>query len=208
MTKTPPDVDTYLADGCGRCSLWKTPDCKVHRWERELTRLRSTLCGCGLVEEIKWSQPCYTFEHHNVVLLSAFKDYCALSFVKGTLLNDAEGILISPGENSQATRQLRFTDEETIVALEPVIKSYIGEAIGLEKAGLRVEFRKAPEPIPAELQKKFDEDPTFQKSFKALTPGRQRAYILHFSSAKQSTTREARIEKCLPGIMAGKGLND
>ena len=204
-----PAVDLYLAEGCGRCPLWQTPQCKVHDWQVELKALRPILLNCVLTEELKWKMPCYTFENNNVVLMSAFKEYCALSFFKGALLKDPQGILEKPGENTQAARLIRFTNVQQIVDLAPVISAYIAEAIAVEKAGLTVEFKQVDElAIPAELQDKFDDDPAFQMAFEALTPGRQRGYILHFAGAKQSSTRTSRIEKYTQKIFDGQGMYD
>ena len=204
-----PAVDLYLAEGCGRCPLWQTPQCKVHDWQVELKALRPILLNCGLTEELKWKMPCYTFENNNVVLMSAFKEYCALSFFKGALLKDPQGILEKPGENTQAARLIRFTNVQQIVDLAPVISAYIAEAIAVEKAGLTVEFKQVDElAIPAELQDKFDDDPAFQMAFEALTPGRQRGYILHFAGAKQSSTRTSRIAKYMQKIFDGQGMYD
>ena len=203
-----PEVDHYLAQGCMRCPLGGTPECKVHDWQDELKELRRIVLESGLTEELKWKIPCYTFEGSNVALVSAFKEYASLSFFKGVLLKDELGLLTQPGPNSQAVRQFKFTDVNTIIELEAVIKAAIQEAIEVEKAGLQVELKKNPEPLPDELQAFFDEDPAFQAAFEALTPGRQRGYILFFSGAKQSQTRTSRIEKYLPQIMAGKGMQD
>ena len=208
MSKINPGVDSYLAVGCGRCPLGGTAECKVHTWPAELQQLRMILLECGLTEEVKWSVPCYTWENNNVAIMSAFKEYASISFFKGSLLKDPHGILEKPGENSQAARLFKFTDVEKIIELEPVIKDYIHEAIEIEKAGLKVEFKKNPEPLPEELEKKFEEDPAFQAAFEALTPGRQRGYILYFSQPKQSKTRESRIEKYVEKIFEGKGFHD
>ncbi|MEE8429252.1 MAG: YdeI/OmpD-associated family protein [Gammaproteobacteria bacterium] len=203
-----PKVDTYLAEGCGRCSLVNTPQCKVNTWPEELKELRRIILDCGLTEELKWSQPCYTYQKSNVVLMGAFKEYSALSFFKGALLKDVNSILQKPGENSQAARQIRFTDVQAIVEMEPILKAYIHEAIEVEKAGLKVDFKKKEHSIPEELQNTFDESPAFKTAFEALTPGRQRGYILHFSAAKQSKTRASRIEKYMPRIFDGIGFWD
>ena len=209
MTDMNPKVDSYLVVGCGRCPLVNTPECKVHTWTEEMKLLRNILLDSGLTEEVKWSMPCYTSEKRNIVLMSAFKEYCALSFFKGALLKDAKGILIQQTENTQSARQIRFTDVDEIVEMEPILKAYIAEAIEVEKAGLKVELKKTPEfSIPDELQKKFNEDPALKAAFEALTPGRQRGYILHFSQPKQSKTRVARIEKNIPKIFEGKGFQD
>ena len=208
MKINPTTVDEYLAEGCGRCSLGGTPECKVHKWDKELARLRSILLACGLTEEIKWSQPCYTYGGNNILLMTAFKDYCCLAFFKGVLLKDSTKLLTAPGENSQAVRQLRFTDVKDIIRLETTIKAYIFEAIEVEKTGLKVNLKKEQDPMPEELQQKLDGDPALKTAFEALTPGRQRGYILHFSQPKQSATRILRIEKNIPKIMAGKGFYD
>jgi len=205
MNKT---VDNYFLEGCGRCDLGGTPDCKVHQWIPELKYLRRIVAACGLTEESKWGFPCYTFKSANVLLVSAFKHYCAISFFKGALLRDNKELLEKPGENSQAMRLLKFEDIERIEEIEADIKTYVLEAIEVEKAGLKVDFKKNPEPIPEELNKKFEEDPTLKSAFEALTPGRQRGYIIYFSAPKQSKTRESRIEKCIGKILNGEGLND
>lgn len=201
-------VDLYLEDGCGRCSLYQTPECKVHAWQEELTHLRRLVLECGLSEEFKWSQPCYTYNGNNVLLVTAFKDFATLSFFKGALLKDPEKLLVAPGENSQATRLFRFTDTQQISNQTTIIKQYIYEAIEVEKAGLKVTFKKQPEPIPEELEEQFNLHSTLKKAFENLTPGRQRGYILHFSQPKQSKTRKARIEKYIPQILKGQGIHD
>ncbi len=167
------------------------------------------ILDCHLTEELKWGKPCYTFQKTNIVLIVGFKEYCALIFCKGALLNDAHGLLIKPGENTQAGRQIRLTNVREIVEMEPILKAYIYEAMEAEKAGLKVNFKKNTELIfPEEFQNKLDEIPALKTAFDALTPGRQRAYQLYFSAAKQSKTRESRVEKCLPQILNGKGLDD
>lgn len=202
-------VDHYLAEGCGRCPLGGTPDCKVHAWQPELRALRRIALSCGLREEVKWGVPCYTFEGNNVLIVSAFKDHASLSFFKGALLEDPLGLLQKPGENSQAARVFRLSDAQALAELEPALKAYIFEAIEVERAGLRVDFKaKDTLLLPDELLQKFEEDPAFQAAFEALTPGRQRGYVLHISAAKQSKTRAARVEKCAPRIFEGKGMQD
>lgn len=163
---------------------------------------------CGLAEESKWGVPTYTFHKSNVLILAAFNDYCSLSFFKGALLSDEHGILTKPGENTQAARLIKFTHVKEIAELKPVIKAYIFEAIEVEKEGLKVAFKKNPEPIPEELQIKLSENPELKSAFETLTSSRQRGYIIYFSAPKQAKTREARIEKCAPKILDGKGLND
>ena len=182
---------------------------KAEKWQEEYEKLRMIVLDCGLIEELKWGCPCYTFQKGNIVLIHGFKEYCALLFFKGSLLQDANGILIQQTENVQAGRQIRFTTIREIVELEPILKTYIYEAIEVEKAGLEVSFKKHDEyTIPEELQHKFEEIPALKKAFEALTPGRQRAYMLYFSSPKQSKTRESRVEKCIEQILNGIGLDD
>ena len=182
---------------------------KAAAWQPELKKLRQLVLGCGLTEELKWGVPCYTFEKRNVVLIHDFKEYCALLFVKGALLQNALGLLIQQTENVQAARQLRFTSVGQIMETDAIIKSCIYEAIEVERAGLKVPLKTPAEfKMAEEFQLKLDENPALQTAFEALTPGRQRAYLLHFAAPKQSKTREARVEKCMPDIMAGKGLGD
>ena len=182
---------------------------KAKNWEKEFRKLRTIVLGCGLTEELKWGKPCYTFQQSNVVLIHGFKDYCALLFMKGALLKDAKGILIQQTENVQAARQIRFTNVQQIAKMERAVKAYIKEAIEVEKAGLEVKFKKTSEfKVPDELQNKLDKIPALRTAFDALTPGRQRGYILYFSGARQSKTRESRIEKCIPQILKGEGLDD
>lgn len=182
---------------------------KAKKWKEEYEKLRKIILDCELTEEFKWMHPCYTFENKNIVLIHGFKEYCALLFQKGALLKDAHGILIQQTENVQAARQIRFTNVQEIVEMEPILKAYISEAIEVEKAGLEVNFKKATEfNIPEELQYKFNEIPALKTAFESLTPGRQRAYILYFSQPKQSKTRVSRIEKYMQQIFNGKGLHD
>jgi len=197
MTKnrTNPKVDAYLN--------------KAKKWRKEMEKLRRIFLGCRLTEELKWDKPCYTFQESNVVVLLPLKEYCALLFCKGVLLKDTHGILVKAGENTQAARQMRFTHLREIVEREVILKGYIQQAIEVEKAGLEVTYKKITEfKIPEELQKKLDQVPALKTAFKSLTPGRQRGYLIYFSAAKQSITREARVEKCMPQILKGKGLND
>ncbi|QMV44799.1 YdeI/OmpD-associated family protein [Cohnella cholangitidis] len=182
---------------------------KAKKWKEEFEKLREIVLDCELKEEFKWMHPCYTFRNKNVVLIHGFKEYCALLFHKGALLKDPHGILIQQTENVQAARQIRFTGVEEIEEMQLIIKTYIDEAIEVERAGLQVEYKKNTEyAIPEELQNKFVEIPEMKDAFEALTPGRQRAYILYFSAPKQSKTRESRVEKYLPHILNGKGLDD
>jgi uncharacterized protein YdeI (YjbR/CyaY-like superfamily) len=182
---------------------------KNTKWQKELEKMRTIVLDCGLTEELKWGVPCYTFDKANIVLIHVFKEYCAFLFFKGALLNDPNGILIQQTENVQAARQARFTNVKEIVKTEHTLKSYIYEAIEVEKAGLKVKLKKTTEfNMPEEFQKKLNKMPALKTAFKALTPGRQRAYLLYFSAPKQSKTREARIEKYMKPILNGKGLND
>lgn len=179
------------------------------KWQKEQQQLRKIALGCGLTEELKWGCPCYTFDGNNIVLIHAFKEYCAFLFFKGALLHDAEGLLIQQTENVQSARQVRFTNVKEIVQLAPTLKAYIYEAIEVEKAGLKVKFKKPSQfAVAEEFQERLDKMPALRKAFDALTPGRQRAYLLHFSSPKQSKTRESRVEKYLQQILDGKGLDD
>jgi len=192
MKKMNPKVDGYLR--------------KAKKWQEEMTKLRRISLDCGLTEELKWGKPCYTFQTSDIVIIQGFKEFCALLFCKGALLKDPNGILKKFGW--QAARRIPFSNVGEIVEMEPILKVYIHEAIEAEKAGLKVNYKKNPEPIPEELQNKLDEIPALKTAFDALTPGRQRGYILYFSAAKQSKTRASRVKKCMPQILKGKGLND
>jgi len=182
---------------------------KAKKWLGEFEKLRMVCLDCGLTEELKWGKPCYTYQESNIVLIHGFKDYCALLFFKGALLKDPRGILVQQTENVQAARQIRFTDVQEIVEMEPILKTYIKEATDAGKAGLEVSYKKTSEfVVPEEFQKRLNDSRALKTAFNALTPGRQRGYILYFSAAKQSRTREARVEKCVRQILDGKGLND
>jgi len=195
MNKTNPKVDFYFD--------------KAEKWHDELEKLRSIVLDCGLTEELKWGCPCYTFQEANIVLLHVFKEYCAVLFFKGALLDDGEGVLVQQTKNVQAARQMRFANIHEIVANEKILNSYIREAVEVEKAGFKVELKKTSEfPVAQEFQRKLDTNPKLKTAFEALTPGRQRAYLLHFSAPKQSKTRESRVEKYTRQILNGKGLND
>jgi len=179
------------------------------KWQQEMEQLRAIVLDCGLTEELKWGVPCYTLGDSNVVLIHGFKEYCALLLFKGALLSDPHGILVQQTKNVQAARQARFTNAREIARMAPVLKACIYEAIEVEKAGLKVNFKPtAAFEMPEEFKSRLDKDRALKKAFEALTPGRQRAYLLHFSAPKQSKTREARIEKCMQQILDGKGLND
>ncbi len=190
-----PKVDEFISKG--------------QKWQGEFEKLRTIALDCLLTEELKWGNPCYTFQKSNIVIIQGFKEYCALMFFKGALLKDANHILIKMGKHTQAGRQIRFTNVQEIEEMEPILKAYIYEAIEVEKAGLEVKYKKTSDyKIPEEFQKKLDEIPALKRAFEALTPGRQRAYIIYFSQPKQSKTRESRVEKSVQQILAGKGLND
>jgi len=195
MNSTNPKVDFYFI--------------KEKQWQEEIKKLRTIILDCQLTEELKWGVPCYTFQKSNIALIHVFKEYCAVLFVKGALLKDTRDILIQQTENVQAARQIRFTNLQEIVEMGPILKEYIYEAIEVEKAGLKVNYKKATEfSIPDEFQNKLDDNLALETAFYALTPGRQRAYLLYFSAPKQPKTRVSRVEKCMPQILNGKGLND
>jgi uncharacterized protein YdeI (YjbR/CyaY-like superfamily) len=182
---------------------------KAKKWRDEFEKLRMICLDCGLTEELKWGKPCYRYQTSNIVLIHGFKEYCALLFMKGALLRDPKGILIQQTENVQAARQIRFTNLREIVEMEPILKRYIKQAIEIEKVGLEVDYKKTSEfAVPEEFQNRLDESPALKKAFDALTPGRQRGYLLYFSAAKQSKTRDARVAKWVQQILDGKGLND
>ncbi len=187
-----PKVDEYLR--------------KTKKWQQEMEKLRRISLVCGLTEELKWGKPCYTFQESNIVIIQGFKEFCALLFCKGALLKDPNGVLKKFGW--QAARRIPFTNVREIIEMEPILRTYIHEAMEAERAGLKVNFKKNPEAVPEELQNKLNENPALKAAFDALTPGRQRGYILYFSGAKQSKTREARVEKWMRQILDGKGLND
>ena len=195
MTSTNPKVDFFFN--------------KAGQWQEEYGKLRMIVLSCGLTEELKWGCPCYALQKRNIVLIHGFKEYCALLFMKGALLNDTHGILIQQTENVQSARQVRFTNLQEIIDLESVLKAYINEAIEVEKAGLKVEMKTTAEfKMPDEFQDKLKAIPALKIAFEALTPGRQKGYLLYFAAAKQTKTREARVEKYIPQILGGKGLDD
>jgi uncharacterized protein YdeI (YjbR/CyaY-like superfamily) len=182
---------------------------KAAQWREEYEKLRMICLDCGLTEELKWGQPCYTLNNANIILIHGFKEYCALLLFKGALLNDPHGILVQQTENVQSPRQIRFTSAKEIVKLEPVLKTYIYNAIEIEKAGLKVELKTTKDfAVPEEFKTKLDGSPTLKAAFEALTPGRQRNYLFHFSKPKLAKTREERVEKAIPLILSGKGLDD
>lgn len=193
--ETNPRVDIFLS--------------KADKWQEEMEQLRSIILDCGLTEDLKWGKPCYTFQGNNIVIIQGFKEYCALLFFKGLLMDDPDNILIKTGQNTDVGRQIRFVDVRKIVEMKSTLKAYIYNAIEVEKSGQKIEVRKSTElEIPVEFQNKMEEMPALKTAFDALTPGRQRAYIFYFSAPKQSRTRESRIEKYIPHIIRGKGLND
>ena len=195
MSNKNPKVDAFLN--------------REKKWQKEFKKLRAIILDCDLTEELKWGQPCYALDGSNVVLMHGFKEYCALLFMKGALLKDAKGILVTQTENVQSARQIRFTSAEQITKLEATLKTYVRDAIKVEKSGAKVEFKKTTEfKMPDEFKTKLAKSAALKKAFEALTPGRQRGYLLHFSSAKQPKTREARVETCIPQILDGKGLDD
>jgi len=190
-----PKVDEYLR--------------RTEKWQKEIERLRTIALGCELTEELKWGQPCYTLQNKNIVIIQGFKDYCAFMFFKGALLKDTEGLLVTPGEYTQAGRQVRFTSVSEIAKLKRVLTAYILEAIAVEQAGLQVARRKTSDlEMPEEFQTKLDGNPVLKRAFNELTPGRQRAYLFYFCEAKQAKTRESRVAKCTEQILRGKGLHD
>ncbi len=195
MNKKNPLIDAFLD--------------RASTWQKEMQKLRAIVLGCQLDEKLKWGVPCYTFEDSNIVLIHAFKEYCALLFIKGALLKDEHAILVRQTANVQAGRQVRFTSVQQVTSMKAQLQAYIAEAIELEKAGCKVAFKDVEEfDIPEEFQHKLTENPALQQAFDALTPGRRKAYLLHFSAPKQAKTRESRIERCMPQIFDGKGLND
>lgn len=206
MAQSNPSVDLYLLEGCGRCSYAATPQCKVHRWSMVLQELRFLMLSTDLVETRKWGVPCYTFQSKNVLIISALKESVILSFFKGALLNDPDQILELPGENSRHGRLLRFTSVDQVHHQTENILKFVEAAIEIEKSGKKVKPLEELPPLPEELVQFFDSDAAVRKAYYALTPGRQRAYILYFGSAKQSKTRMDRIERAIPAILQGKGL--
>ena len=201
-------IDQYLTEGCGRCKYFQTPQCKVHRWNDELQFLRAIVLKAGLGEELKWSMPCYTMNGKNILIVAAWKDYCSISFFKGALLKDTKQLLATPGENSNAMRQFRFTDTKQIIKTEKLILQYIKEAIVIEQSGVKITAPKKEQVIIPELQEEFVNNPQLKNAFYELTPGRQRGYLIYFSTAKQSNTRLSRIKKYYDKIINGKGLDD
>jgi uncharacterized protein YdeI (YjbR/CyaY-like superfamily) len=206
MTQT---VDVFFTSGCGRCSFFDTPQCKIHKWRDALFLLRDAILSTGLEEKMKWGFPCYTADNKNIVMLGALKDACMVSFFKGSLLSDPHQILTKAGENSQVARLVRFTNVDQVLSLTPAILEYVNEAIVLEKSGAKVAHTQKNDLVfPQELLEAFTDMPQLEKAFRALTPGRQRGYILFFLGAKQTATKISRIKKCTPAILQGKGMHD
>lgn len=203
-----PKVDLFIADGCGRCDYYATEKCKVRKWQMELQHVRQIMLETNLCEEIKWGVPVYTHQGKNIVIVGALKDSVTLGFFKGVLLNDTNKVLEKQGQSVQSARIIRFTTVDHVTSLSETIKAYVKEAIALEESGVKVEFKKNPEPIPDELNEKFKELPALRDAFYALKPGKQRGYIIHFSQPKQSQSRISRIEKCIDKIMNGEGFHD
>ncbi|MCY2975008.1 MAG: DUF1801 domain-containing protein [Planctomycetota bacterium] len=204
-----PRIDLYLKEGCGRCPLCGTPECKVHDWKEELKLLRKIVLECGLTEELKWKVPCYTFDGHNITIVSALKSCATISFFKGALLKDSQRILEKPGENSQAARVIKFTSVKAVRDLQPFIKEYLLEAIEVERSGLKVNLTaKNDLMIPIELERKLSALTALRFAWERMTPGRKRGYLLYFSAAKQSKTIESRIDKYTPLILEGRGMHE
>jgi uncharacterized protein YdeI (YjbR/CyaY-like superfamily) len=202
------DVDSFLKDGCGRCEKFQTPDCKVHLWTDALRELRALVNATELDEEMKWGSPCYTLGGKNVVAIAARTDSCALSFFKGSLLTNDDGVLEAPGPRSQAARLIKLKTAKDVRSNKKVIKRLLAEAIAAERAGKKVRFKKNPEPMPDELRAVLNADPALRAAFDRLTPGRQRSHIIHVGGAKQTKTRATRAEKCAVKIRAGQGFLD
>ncbi len=205
---TNPKVDLYLTDGCGRCQWYATDKCKVRSWQQELVAIRSLMLETGLTEDLKWGVPVYTFNEKNVVMVGAFKEYCSISFYKGVLLKDKKGILQKQGENGQSVRIYKCTNLEDVERNRKLLKTYVDEAIAIEKAGWKVEKKSDSTPLPVELENIMNKHAAFKKAFYSLTPGRQRGYLIYFNQPKQSKTIISRIENSMDNIMNGIGLHD
>lgn len=201
-------VDSYLSDGCGRCEKFQTPECKVHLWAKPLVALRALLNATELVEEMKWGSPTYSVGGKNVVMLVSFKDFCALSFFRGAVMQDDDGLLESPGPNSQHVRFLKFRTLADVKTHRAAAKRFIEQAIELERAGVKVAPKATKVALPEELVARFARDAALKQAFEALTPGRQRSHVLHISGAKQVETRERRVDACAEAIRAGRGFNE
>lgn len=208
MHEPNPLVDAFLDSGCGRCERGGTPDCKVHQWPEVLRNLRAILLQTQLTESLKWGFPCYTWQEKNVLLLSAFNERCTISFLQGVLIQDRHQVLELPGENTQSARIIAFTNVAQIAPMEAIIREYVDQAIQLVEQDAKVTFKSRPEPRPETLVHCLEKDPELNTAFEALTPGRQRSYILHIGAAKQSSTQRSRIAKCRNKILAGKGFNE
>lgn len=202
------DVEAYFVEGCGRCEHFNTPQCKVHLWTEPLALLRAMLKATELTETMRWGSPCYALDGKNVLMITSFREYCALSFFKGVLLDDPEGHLSSPGPNSRVMRLMRFTSAEEVEANRAAAEAFIAEAIAIEAEGRKVELAPDPEPMPEELQAVLDDDPRVAEAYGNLTPGRRRSYVLHVGGAKKAETRQSRAERCVAKILTGKGFNE
>jgi len=205
---TKESVDYYLQQGCGRCKLGGTPQCKVHRWQDQIQLLRNILLSCNLTETVKWGVPCYVYNNKNIVLISALKQQCIISFLNGHLLSNSNNLLQKAGINAQKGRIIRFNNTEEIITHTHAIKAFVLEAITIEKKELKTKADVTLLQIPEEFERKMREMPALQIAFYALTPGRQRGYIIHFNAPKQSKTRTERILKNIPKILSGEGFND
>lgn len=208
MTAINPKVDLYIADGCGRCEYYATDKCKVRDWQDELQHLRQILLESALTEEVKWGVPVYTYKGKNVIIIGALRECVTIGFLKGVLIKDPQKLLEKQGKNVQSARILRFRSVKAIMDMSETIKGFIEEAISIEESGVKVEFKKNPEPVPAELEHRFEELPALADAFYALTPGKQRGYIIFISQPKSTEARHNRIDKCLDKIMNGEGLHD
>lgn len=199
---------SYLEEGCGRCELYQTPQCRVHLWSEPLRGLRVLLLASGMEEEMKWGSPCYTLGGQNVVLLMARKEYCALSFFQGVALEDPQQALVSPGPNSRFARLLRVTSLRELEQRRALIEGFLAQAMALARSGHKVQVEPANEPVPVELEERLAADPALRRAFEALTPGRRRSHILHIAQAKQAPTRHRRAEACIPRVLAGQGQHE
>ncbi len=208
MTTLNPKVDLFIADGCGRCDYFATDQCKVRNWQIEIQHVRQIMLETNLVEEIKWGVPVYTLKGKNIVIVGVFKDFVSFGFFKGVLLSDPYHILEKQGQSVQSARIVKITSVQQVKNLADKLKEYVKEVIAIEASGAKVEFKKDLEPIPAELEDKFEELPSLRDAFYALTPGKQRGYIIHFSQPKQSASKVSRIDKCIDKIMNGEGFHD
>lgn len=208
MAMNTESVDAYLRDGCGRCALHRTPQCKVHRWTEELTALRRMLRATELTEEMKWGSPCYTLDGDNVILLAAFKECCVISFPKGVALPDPGNLLEAPGPNTRVGRVIKLRGIQEVERHRAAIAKLVDAAVALHRSGVKVDVPPASEPMPEELERRLEEDAALRQAYEALTPGRQRSHVLYVGGAKQAATRVRRVERCVDKILAGRGFNE